>query len=94
MNETASDDQAAQQNCPPTQTPHTNIITPGTLKLLQNHYPGKAPGPDRIPQRVIKELVYVLAKPLTVIISMSLQDGHVLNDWRLSKITLTYKKES
>ena len=43
-----------------------DITEAGVLNLLKNLNPGKAPGPDSISPRVLKELSDVIAGPLTL----------------------------
>ena len=49
-------------------------------------------GPDEIHPRVLRELVEVIAKPLSIIYQRSLLTGEVPEDWRLPSVTPIYKK--
>ncbi|KFQ85762.1 hypothetical protein N337_01423, partial [Phoenicopterus ruber ruber] len=52
----------------------------------------KSMGPDGIHPRVMKELVEVLTKPLSIICQQSWLTGEVPVDWRLANVTPIYKK--
>ena len=52
----------------------------------------KSKGPDEIHLRVLRELVEVIAEPLSIIYQHSLLTGEVPEDWRLASVTLIYKK--
>ena len=49
-------------------------------------------GPDGIHPRVLKELVDVTARSLSVIYQRSCKSGEVPTDWKLASITPIYKK--
>ena len=77
----------------------SSTITPmhvevaGVQKLLNRLKPNKACGPDKIPNRVLKELAPVLAPPLTALYNKSLEAGTVPAEWRHAFVTPVYKKE-
>ena len=48
--------------------------------------------PDGIHTRVLRELVEVAAKPLSIICQCSWSTGEVPEDWRLASVTPIYKK--
>ena len=51
-----------------------------------------AAGPDNIPACILKDVCYVIAKPLTqYVINLSLTTGIVPNDLKLARITPIYK---
>ncbi|KAK4810780.1 hypothetical protein QYF61_008752 [Mycteria americana] len=52
----------------------------------------KSMGPDEIHPRVLKELAYVLTKPLSIIYQQSWLTGEVPADWRLTNVTPIFKK--
>ena len=54
----------------------------------------KSMGPDRLHTRVLRELVRVMAKPLSTICQHSWLSGEVPEDWRLADVTPTYSKGS
>ena len=53
----------------------------GVRKLLQSLKPRKASGPDRIPNRVLKELADELSPPLSALSNQSLKSGCIPDDW-------------
>ena len=52
----------------------------------------KSMGPDEIHLRVLRELVEVIAEPLSIIYQRSLLTGEVPEDWSLANVTPIYKK--
>ena len=83
---------------PSTPPPHAPTIDPivvtetGVKKLLLNLKPNKAPGPDEIHPRVLKELANELTPALTALFNSSLSTGIVPSDWRTAKVTPVFKK--
>ena len=63
-------------------------------KLLKNLKPCKAPGPDKIYPRVLKELASEIAEPLYVIFKESLRQSVIPTDWRRANVTPIFKKGS
>ena len=59
------------------------------LHHLDTH---KSMGPDGIHPRVLRELVEVLTKPLSIIYQQSWLTKEVPVDWRLANVILIYKK--
>ena len=55
-------------------------------KKLQSVHPFKAPGPDNISPRILKEYAHVLAEPITIIFNTSLASGVVPSGWKESNI--------
>jgi len=49
-------------------------------------------GPDGLHPRVMRELVDVVAKPLSIILWQSWLTGDVPADWRLANVTPIFKK--
>jgi len=49
-------------------------------------------GPDGIHPRVLRELAEELAKPLSIIYQQSWLTAEVPDDWRITNVTLIYKK--
>ncbi|KFO92019.1 hypothetical protein N320_12694, partial [Buceros rhinoceros silvestris] len=61
-------------------------------ELLHSLNVQKSLGPDEIHPRVLKELVEVLTKPLSITYQQSWLTGEVPADWRLANVTPIYKK--
>jgi len=59
------------------------------LHHLDTH---KSMGPDGIHPRVLKELVDVLAKPISIIYQQFWLTGEVQVAWKLANVTPIYKK--
>ena len=72
--------------------PEVNIEVTGVEKLLQNLNPGKALGPDSVPNSILKLCAKELAPMLTFIFNQSLSLGVLPADWNLADITPTFKK--
>ena len=62
-----------------------------TLGQLKDN---KAPGPDRLPPKLLKEIKMVISEPLCLIFNRSLQDSSVPEDWKIATITPIFKKGS
>ena len=62
------------------------------LDLLQKLDAHKSMGPDRLHPRVLRELVDVVVKPLSIILWQSWLTGDVLVDWRLANVMPIFKK--
>ena len=77
---------AGEQTKPPTIQEET---VRDLLLQLDCH---KSMGPDEIHPRVLRELVEVIAEPLSIIYQHSLLAGEVPDDWRLASVTPIYKK--
>ena len=68
------------------------ISTPGIDKILRNLNPHKAPGPDDISPRVLRETHRETAPLLQLIFDKSLSTGVVPDDWRTANVSPVYKK--
>ena len=55
-------------------------------KKLLDIKPSKAHSPDNVPCRIVKEIEYELAEPITTIFNTSLQSGIVPAVWKESNI--------
>jgi len=69
-----------------------NISTNGVLKLLRQLKTNKAPGPDSIPNIVLKTLADNVAPALSLIFQVSIDSGRLPLDWRGANISAAYKK--
>ena len=47
----------------------------------------KSPGPDLIPNKILKDLSFILAEPLCALINSSVRQGVVPDCWKISRIT-------
>ena len=80
-------------NSPPAERiKQIKITTPGVAKLLKNLKPGKAPGPDNIPNQVLKACADQIANALRCIYQKSLDTGTLPADWREANISCVFKK--
>jgi len=80
------EDREGERNKPP-------IIQEEEVNDLLCHLDAyKCMGPDGIQTRVLRELAEKLAKPISVIYQQSWLTGEVPDDWRITKVTPTYKK--
>ena len=64
----------------------------GVIKLLNNLNIHKAPGPDGLSARVLKECSSEIAPVLTYIFNESLVQGAVPDDWRQANVAPVFKK--
>ena len=64
----------------------------GVLKLLNGFNIHKAPGPDGLSARVLKECSSEIAPILTLIYNESLAQGTVPDDWRQANVAPVFKK--
>ena len=64
----------------------------GVRKLLENIVVSKAPGPDQIPNRILKECAEELAPGLTAIYRQSVNRGTLPADWTGANISPVFKK--
>ena len=69
-----------------------HVTQQGVNKLLKDLKVHKASGPDKIPNRVLKELAEEIAPILTTIFNQSLSSGTTPTDWKNALITPVYKK--
>ena len=72
--------------------PAFKIGTAGVKKLLRGLKPHKASGPDNIPTRFLKEAANELAPALCLILTASLNQGYVPDDWKTADVTPIFKK--
>ena len=72
--------------------PEIEISTVGVEKLLKNLNPAKAPGPDGISARVLKELSHEIAPSLAMIFRQSYDTGKIPSGWKVAHVSPVYKK--
>ena len=85
---------AAKCGMPPNQFPvldSVDITGPGVKKILHALQPGKAPGPDGITTKILKELAEEISPILTIIVQSSLDTGMVPSDWKNANVTPIFK---
>ena len=63
-------------------------------KLLKNLDPNKAPGPDEIHSKVLKNCAVSLALPLQILYRTSYYTCKIPKDWKLAHVVPVYKKGS
>ncbi|KAI8493802.1 hypothetical protein Bbelb_281490 [Branchiostoma belcheri] len=71
-----------------------NVSVEDVSRRLKNLNPNKSPGPDNIHPRVLKEMAEVLATPLQIIFTKSLEEGKLPREWKIGHITPIFKKGS
>jgi hypothetical protein len=72
--------------------PKIQVQRKGVEKLLQNINSNKAAGPDKLPDRVLKEMASEISTVLTHIFNQSLATGQLPKDWIQANIVPVYKK--
>ena len=77
-------------NAPPIQP--IKISSQGIAKLLSDLQPHKAPGPDCIPNTVLKPCANNIAPALSLIYQRSLDTGTLPSDWFTANISAAFKK--
>ena len=69
------------------------IITSKAIEnKLKNLDPYKAPGPDKLPPLLLKQLSTELSIPLAIIFNKSISEGHVPTQWKEAEVTAIFKK--
>ena len=63
----------------------------GVFKLLMELDVHKAPGPDGLSPKLLKELAEELAPILTLLFQTSLQQGKIPDDWRTADVVPIFK---
>ena len=74
--------------------PLINITVAGVEKLLNKLNPYKAPGPNNLQPRILRELNCQIAPVLCNTFKVSLRTGTVPDDWKLANVTPIHKKGS
>ena len=72
--------------------PDIVIVPDGIEKLLLNLQANKAPGPDGITPRILKETAAEIAPILSIIFQRSLDTCQLPSDWKLANVSPIYKK--
>ena len=77
-------------------TPLENVafLPDRIIKKIRNLRCNAAPGPDSITPRVLQATADVIARPLSVIFTKSIEEGKVPDDWKAANITPIFKKGS
>ena len=63
-------------------------------KAIQQLKNGKAPGSDKIPIMLIKDVTDLISQPLATIINSSLRKGVSPDNWKVAKVTPIFKSGS
>ena len=61
-------------------------------KQLKQLNPSKAPGPDNIPTKILKECAHLLAPSITTLFNTSLLEGLIPNTWKQANVIPLHKK--
>ena len=60
--------------------------------MLNNINPNKAPGPDGIHGKVLKNCATSLAQPLSILFNLSYRTGQIPNEWKSANVVPVFKK--
>ena len=77
---------------PPVQIDQIKICKKGVTKLLKDIKPSKAPGPDAIPNIVLKTCAENISPSLSLIFQRSLDTGILPKDWLTANVSCAFKK--
>ena len=77
---------------PNTETPKFEITVHGVTKLLEGLNGGKAPGPDELPNLILKNAANEISPFLKIILDQSLQTGKLPDDWVEANVAPVFKK--
>ena len=88
--DTSSQPSLGPSPCP--DVPVFKVGTAGVKKLLRGLKPHKASGPDNLPIRFLKEAANELAPALCLILTASLNQGYVPDDWKTADGTPIFNK--
>ena len=72
--------------------PTISLNVEGIYRLLNDLDVNKAPGPDKIPNRILKYCATEIAQILQLIFNQSLTSGNLPDDWLTANITPIFKK--
>ena len=71
------------------------FVTPEMIaKKIKKMKDNKSPGVDRIPPKLLKEIVEQISTPLAKVFNLSLQEGIYPSEWKEANITPLFKKGS
>lgn len=73
---------------------HVCIKESDIRAIIGSMKPNKAPGPDEIYARILKEGVNELVKPLKIIFEKSMLSGKIPKDWKTANVVPIFKKGS
>ncbi len=68
-----------------------DICLLNAVKILKN---GKAPGPDKLPTTIVKDLADLISKPLSMIFNSSFAIRIFPDIWKLARVTPIFIKGS
>ena len=71
-----------------------DVTEEGVLKLLNNINHHKAPGPDNIPCRLLKEGAIELSPMFTLLFNSTLHQGKIPSPWKQAHVAPVHKKNS
>jgi hypothetical protein len=67
------------------------VVEQDTIDIISLLDPNKAVGPDRISNKMLREVKYEFAGPLCLLFNKSLRDKIFPADWKLAHIILIFK---
>ena len=71
-----------------------HFSVPDVKNILKNLDPNKAPGPDKIHGKILKNCASALCTPLTLLFQSSFYTCNIPNDWKTANVVPVYKKGS
>ena len=77
---------------PNTEMPKFQITVQGVTKLLEGLNGRKAPGPDELPNLILKNAANEISSFLKIIFNQSLQTGKLPDDWVEANVAPVFKK--
>ena len=77
---------------PNTEMPKFEITVQGVTELLEGLNGGKAPGPDKLPNLILKNAANEISPFLKIIFDQSLQTGKLPDDWVEANVAPVFKK--
>ncbi|KAL5264174.1 hypothetical protein ACHWQZ_G005303 [Mnemiopsis leidyi] len=69
-----------------------HFSVPDVKNILKNLDPNKAPGPDQIHGKILKNCANALCTPLTLLFQSSFYTCNIPNDWKTANVVPVYKK--